>query len=142
VLVQTLSPDHPAIAAAVRHDYQRFATHELALRKSGGYPPYAALLRLVIRGPQEAIARETAAQLGAKLRSIATGHAAGGDAAVRVLGPGAAPIARLRGEHRFHIQLQAPEIAQLQSLVREATRGFDPPKDVRWTADVDPWDMQ
>jgi primosomal protein N' (replication factor Y) len=137
VLVQTLNPDHPAIAAAVRHDYQRFATHELAIRRAAGYPPYAALLRIVVRGPQETTTRETAKQLGERLR-----QSAAADATLRILGPGAAPIARLRGEHRFHIQLQAPTIAPLQSLVREATRSFEPPEEVRWTADVDPWDMQ
>jgi primosomal protein N' (replication factor Y) len=137
VLVQTLNPDHPAIAAAVRHDYERFARHELALRRSGGYPPFAALVRLVVRGPQEEVTRETAATLGQRVRK-----AAGDASGVRVLGPGAAPIARLRGEHRFQLQLQAPQIAALQELVRQATQGFDPPADVRWTADVDPWDMQ
>ncbi len=137
VLVQTLSPDHPAIAAAVRHDFQKFAFHELALRRAGGYPPFSAMVRLVVRGPQEAVARETAAHLGDRVRK-----AVAGDASIRVLGPGAAPIARLRGEHRFQLQLQAPESAVLQALVREATQSFDPPDDVRWTADVDPWDMQ
>ncbi len=137
VLVQTLNPDHPAIAAAVRHDYEQFANHELALRRAGGYPPYSTMVRVVLRGPQEATVRETAAHLGERLRT-----AAAGEATIRVLGPGAAPIARLRGEHRFQLQLQAPEIAQLQALVREATKSFDPPAEVRWTVDVDPWDMQ
>jgi primosomal protein N' (replication factor Y) len=137
VLVQTLSPDHPAIAAAVRHDYQRFATHEMAVRRAGGYPPYSAMARLVLRGPQETIVRESAAHLGERLRS-----AAASDQTIRILGPGAAPIARLRGEHRFHLQLQAPAIATLQALVSEATAKFEPPREVRWTVDVDPWDMQ
>jgi primosomal protein N' (replication factor Y) len=137
VLVQTMSPDHPAIAAAVRHDYERFAAHELAVRRGGGYPPYSAMVRIVLRGPQEATVRESAVHLGARLRS-----AAGGDATIRVLGPGAAPIARLRGEHRFHLQLQAPAIATLQALVREATAKFEPPREITWTVDVDPWDMQ
>jgi primosomal protein N' (replication factor Y) len=137
VLVQTLSPDHPAIAAAVRHDFERFAAHELAVRQAGGYPPFSAMIRLVVRGAQEATTRETAVDLGQRMR-----RTAGGDAAIRILGPGAAPIARLRGEHRFQLQLQAAQMAVLQALVREATHGFEPPGDVRWTADVDPWDMQ
>ncbi|HYO23974.1 MAG TPA: primosomal protein N' [Lacipirellulaceae bacterium] len=137
VLVQTLSPEHPAIAAAVRHDYETFARHELAIRQAAGYPPHSAMARLVIRGPQEAAARETAVQLGQRLRA-----AIAGDGAVRLLGPGAAPIARLRGEHRFHLQLHAPDAARLQALIRQAAQGFTPPEEVRWTADIDPWDMQ
>jgi primosomal protein N' (replication factor Y) len=137
VLVQTLSPDHPAIAAAVRHDYAKFAAHEMAVRRSGGYPPFSAMIRMVIRGPQATPALETARQLASRLRA-----AGQGDAAIRVLGPGAAPIARLRGEHRFQLQLQAPAMATLQALVRDAATGLETPKDVRWTVDVDPWDMQ
>ena len=38
VLVQTLSPDHPAIAAAVRHDFPKFAAHELARAPSRRLP--------------------------------------------------------------------------------------------------------
>ncbi|MDO4558567.1 MAG: primosomal protein N', partial [Planctomycetia bacterium] len=53
VLLQTFSPDHDAIAAAVHHDYLRFAEKELPLREQFGYPPYARMLRLVIRGPVE-----------------------------------------------------------------------------------------
>src|SRR6185436_18795107 len=80
VLVQTLSPDHPAIAAAVRHDFQKFASHELAVRRAGGYPPFSAMVRLVIRGPQEPTVRETAAHLGDRLRRTASG-----DATIRIL---------------------------------------------------------
>ena len=54
VLVQTFSPDHPAIRAAVRHDYAAFAAQELPLREMLHYPPFAAMIRLVIRGESEA----------------------------------------------------------------------------------------
>jgi primosomal protein N' (replication factor Y) len=137
VLVQTLSPEHPAIAAAVRHDYQRFAEHELAIRRAAGYPPFSAMVRVVLRGPQEGAVRDAATGLGERFRAVAAG-----DATIRVLGPGAAPIARLRGEHRVQLQLQAPSAAVLQALVREATGSFAAPDSVRWTVDVDPWDMQ
>jgi primosomal protein N' (replication factor Y) len=137
VLVQTLSPDHPAIAAAVRHDFPRFAAHELAIRHAACYPPYAALARLVVRGPAEESTRESAVHLGQRLRG-----AAEGEKSIRVLGPAAAPIARLRGDYRFQLQLQAPEAAALHGVIRQATERFAPPEDVRWTVDVDPWDMQ
>jgi primosomal protein N' (replication factor Y) len=137
VLVQTLSPDHPAIAAAVRHDYGRFAEHELNVRRAAAYPPYASMIRVILRGPQEATTRETANQLSELLRQAATAYEG-----VRVLGPAPAPLARLRGEYRFHIQLQGPAIASLQAAVRAAAARFQPPEDVRWIADVDPWDMQ
>ncbi len=53
VLVQTFSPEHPAIQAAVRHDYRGFAQQELPIRQMLGYPPFASMVRLVVRGPSE-----------------------------------------------------------------------------------------
>ena len=50
VLVQTFSPDHPAIQAAVRHDYAAFAAGELPIRQMLRYPPFASMIRLVVRG--------------------------------------------------------------------------------------------
>ena len=55
MLVQTFSPEHPAIAAAVRHDFQAFAARELPIRQSLDYPPYANMIRIVVRGPAEAV---------------------------------------------------------------------------------------
>ncbi|MCA9235263.1 MAG: primosomal protein N', partial [Planctomycetales bacterium] len=136
VLVQTLSPEHPAIVAAARHDFEMFAADAVVERRAMGYPPYGAMARMVVRGASEVQTRESAGELGERLRS-----AAAGDDAVRILGPGPAPIPRLRGEHRFHLQLQAPAIDQLQSVVREATAKYVPPKEVRWIVDIDPWDM-
>ena len=52
VLVQTFSPDHPAIRAAVRHDYAMFARQELPIREALHYPPYSQMLRIIVRGPQ------------------------------------------------------------------------------------------
>ena len=43
VLVQTLNPEHPAIVAAVRHDFPKFAAHELAVRQAAHYPPFTAM---------------------------------------------------------------------------------------------------
>ncbi|MBA3482636.1 MAG: primosomal protein N' [Pirellulales bacterium] len=139
VLVQTLNPEHPAIVAAVRHDFPKFAAHELAVRQAAHYPPFTAMVRVVVRGPGETPTRESAVHLGQRLRTAAATHAP--DAA-RVLGPGAAPIARLRGEFRFQLQLQGAEVATLRTVVTEAVKGFTPPEEVRWAIDVDPWDMQ
>ncbi len=51
VLVQTYSPDHPAIRSAIRHDYEGFAQGELPEREKYGVPPYGRLVRLIARGP-------------------------------------------------------------------------------------------
>ena len=59
----------------------------------------------------------------------------------RVLGPAPAPLSKLRGKYRFHLQLQGPDGAMLRDAVRQATEGAKPPEGVHWIADVDPLDM-
>ncbi len=63
VLVQTFSPDHPAIRAAVRHDYAMFARQELPIREALLYPPYSEMARIIVRGPESAPTQEFAANL-------------------------------------------------------------------------------
>ena len=62
--MQTFSPDSPAILAAVRHDYSSFAERELPLRRLLGYPPFADMIRLVVRGTSETFTKELAGTSG------------------------------------------------------------------------------
>lgn len=134
VLVQTFAPDSPAIQAAVRHDYNAFARVELPCREAAGYPPFASMVRIVVRGESEAHARALAEELGRRLREKA-------GEGVRVLGPAPAPMTKLRGQFRFQIQLHAVDGDVLRVAVREATNDLKTPEDLFWTVDVDPWDM-
>jgi len=136
VLVQTLNPDHPAIAAAVRHDYLRFAEQELAQRAGLHYPPFGAMVRLVVRGPAEEVARDAADHVARELKKHASG-----ENGVRVVGPAPAAIPKLRGNYRFQIQLQATEGEPLRRVAVASTTPLKLPKDVYCTVDVDPWDM-
>ena len=137
VLVQTFSPEHPAIQAAVRHDFEMFAAGELPTRSALCYPPFASMIRLIVRGPAESLAEAFAEQLGQRLRDAVERR----DMQARVLGPAPAPIAKLRGKYRFQLQTQAVDGAALRAAVTEATTGLKPGDDVGWIADVDPIDM-
>jgi primosomal protein N' (replication factor Y) len=140
VLVQTFSPDHPAIQAAVRHDFAAFAAGELPIRRMLHYPPFSSMIRLLVRGAQQQAAGQLARCLADRLRACLAAGAGAGDAA-RVLGPAPAPFARLRGKHRFQVQVQGTDLDRLRSAVRQATGGLPVPDQVQWTVDVDPLDM-
>lgn len=136
VLVQTFSPEHAALQAAVRHDFPRFATQELAMRKQLLYPPFGAMIRLVVRGPSEEVTRSVAEDLADRLKQ------AGGDqTALRVMGAAPASIAKLRNNYRFQIHLHSAKIGFLRNVVDLASTKFKPPRDIVWTVDVDPTDM-
>jgi primosomal protein N' (replication factor Y) len=137
VLVQTFSPEHAAIVAAVRHDFHLFASQELPVRESLGYPPYGAMIRLVVRGPAELSTGEFAGDIARRLTQVLEKS----QTPSRVLGPAPAPIAKIRGKFRFQIQLQSSQSRQLREAVRQATATLKAPEDIQWMADVDPIDM-
>ena len=137
VLVQTFSPEHFAIAAAVRHDYHAFAAAELPVRHEHGYPPYTAMIRLIVRGEQEKLTEQFAKQATERVLALA----AAAPLEARILGPAPCPIARLRGKYRFHALLSSPRGDELRAIAGEATSELEPPEGVQWVVDVDPVDL-
>jgi len=137
VLVQTFSPEHPALQFATRHDFEGFAAQELPLREGLAYPPFGSMIRLVVRGPIEQVAADAAQALATRLKLAADAHAPRS----RVLGPAPAPLAKLRDRYRYHLQFQGPQSDALRAAVRAALDGFRPPGDIDWMADVDPLSM-
>ena len=132
VLVQTLSPDHPAIVAAMKHDYQSFATQELPEREMLGYPPFGRLGRIVVRGPKEPIAQAVAENLAEAVRQAE---------GVQVMGPAPCPLAKLRDNFRFHLIIKSPDHATLRNSLAPVVKKFKTPDDVQWIVDIDPIDM-
>lgn len=137
VLVQTLSPDAPAIVAAVRHDLPAFANQELPHREALGYPPFTSMVRIVVRAEAEKPTLALADELARRVREAQIAA----QPAIRILGPAPAPMAKLRGQFRYQLQLQASEGEVLRGIVRRATADLKLPEGVAWIADVDPLDM-
>src|SRR5205809_441170 len=71
VVVQTCTPDHPAIAAAARLDEPAFLEHELVQRREAGYPPFRRLVALRFSAPDAADVEAAAAMGAAAARSAA-----------------------------------------------------------------------
>ena len=68
LLVQTRSPEHYALRAALRGDYEAFAAAELPKRRALGYPPYAHLAEVVFEGTEETVRRAIESRLRPSLR--------------------------------------------------------------------------
>jgi primosomal protein N' (replication factor Y) len=134
VLVQTCTPEHPAIAAAVTHDLAAFARAELAQRKEAGYPPYTRLVTLLVTGTDEAQVERAAGSLAEVTRAAARSD-------VTVLGPAPAAFARLRGRHRWHVLLKGGAGAQVREVAAaglEWAESKSRPAGVKIAIDVDP----
>ena len=100
VLVQTYHPEHYAIQCAATHDYTGFVAKELEFRRWMHYPPSSVLANVIVQGRTLEEAAALAATLGRWFGSTHLDK-------VRVLGPAAAPIARLKRIYRFHFVLKA-----------------------------------
>jgi primosomal protein N' (replication factor Y) len=112
VLVQTYHRDHYAVKFAAAHDYQGFVAKETQFRRSLHYPPFAVLANVVIQSEKMEEAAAWAAQLG---RWFEREKPIG----VRVLGPAAAPIVKLKRIYRFHFILKADRRAALGAALRK-----------------------
>jgi len=133
VLLQAFRTAEPAVLAAAAHDYAGFARDELARREALSFPPYARLCALRLQGNVEARVQAAAERLAGRAREL---QRRGGDP-VEVLGPAPAPIARLRGKHRFQLLLRARDHRPLHGLCRAL--GEAPlPAGVELAVDVDP----
>ena len=139
VVVQTFTPEHPAIQAASRHDYIKFAKDELINRRRFNYPPFGSVGRIIIRGPEEQLTESVALALVKRLEAARTTLGV----EVRILGPAPPPISRLRGKYRFHILLQSINATHLGETIRKGTEQFKVPdqSDIQFVVDIDPVDM-
>ena len=111
VLVQTYHPDHYAIQFAATHDYPGFVAKEMNYRRWMHYPPFAVLANVVIQSEKLEEATAWAGTLGRWFQQARLDK-------VRVLGPAAAPIVRLKRIYRFHFVLKAERRQALGATLR------------------------
>ena len=111
VLVQTYHPEHYAIQYSATHDYTGFVAKELQYRRWMHYPPAAVLANVLVQGESMAEAAAWANTLGRWFAATPLDN-------VRVLGPSAAPIARLKRIYRFHFVLKAERRDALSRTLR------------------------
>ena len=111
VLVQTYHPNHYAIQFAQRHDYPGFVGKEMQYRRWMHYPPYTVLANVVVQSETMEEAAGWAAVLGRWFGKTAT-------PGLRVLGPAAAPITRLKRIYRFHFVLKTEHRKVLGEALR------------------------
>ncbi|HEY7099838.1 MAG TPA: primosomal protein N' [Terriglobales bacterium] len=111
VVLQTYFPDHYAVQFAAQHDFLGFYEKELRFRSWMHYPPYSALANVLVRSDKVDEAMRWSGTLGKWFEK--TRHDG-----VRVLGPAAAPIVRLKRDYRYHFVLKSASREKLNMLLR------------------------
>src|SRR6202047_969901 len=136
VLVETYYPEKYALQYAVQQDYVSFYEKEAHFRRMLHYPPFTALATVLVRDRKIENAIRWSKALAAYFVPFE-------NRGVKILGPAAAPVARLRKDYRFQFVLKSPH----RSALAQALSGcldFCASKEIPDTAviiDVDPTNL-
>jgi primosomal protein N' (replication factor Y) len=132
-LVQTYSPEHPVMKAIVAGDRDAFLNYEVKTRQAGLLPPYGRLAAIIVSARDKTLTELTARDISRRAPE---------SEGISVLGPAEAPIAVVRGRHRWRLLVKAPREADLQDYLRRWAGTIPKLKaDIRITVDVDPYNF-
>ena len=128
--LQTHQPEHPVMKALIAGDRDAFYLSEIAMRERSGYPPFGRLGSLLVSGADRHATEAHARKLAA---------AAPREQDVRVLGPAEAPLALVRGRHRFRLLVKSPRAFDLSGYLRTWLAAAPKAKgNIKLEVDVDP----
>ncbi len=132
VLIQTINPEHYAIRFASAQDYQGFYETEVHFRRQMHYPPFTAMANILVRSESLQEALQLSGMLGEHLKDPPEN--------VRVMGPAAAPVVKLKAEYRYQFLIKSLSRRTLAALLKGARHFAESHK---WPAtalviDVDP----
>jgi primosomal protein N' (replication factor Y) (superfamily II helicase) len=137
VMIQTQFPEHPLLNRLIADGYESFAASALQERREAGWPPYSRLALL------RAEAKDRAG-LDSFLRAALDLGLALGEAAVKVLGPATAMVARRADHFRAHLLIETPARSTLQRFLRRwlpQVESLPHVTGLRWSIDVDPLEV-
>ena len=118
VLIQTYHPYHYALRHACAQDYEKFYDEEIVYRQNHSYPPFVALASILVHAGDLGRVRADALELRRELDK------ANSDRTCRILGPAPAPLARLKGEHRFQLLIKSRSRRELRRVADAALKSI------------------
>ena len=130
--VQTFLPEHPLMQALRQGDRDSYLNQEKSIRENAGLPPYGRLAAIIISGNEAHDVERFARNLG-QTAPLAEG--------VTVLGPAQAPIALVRGRHRWRFLVKAKREVNIQAFLRQWLKDVKPKGSLALQVDVDPYNF-
>jgi primosomal protein N' (replication factor Y) len=132
-LVQTHMPEHPVMQAIIAGNRDAFIEGEIRERQKAMLPPFGRLAALIISAKHREQA-ETFARAVVRASPPAR--------SIEVLGPAEAPLAVVRGRHRWRVLVKSPREVDVQSYLKMWLDNVPAPKgDLRLTVDIDPYNF-
>ena len=118
VLLQSYHPEHYALVFAKAQVYEKFYEHEIHFRQQMHYPPFVALINVLIHHTEYSKATTVAAEFARLLKAADT------EQALRILGPAPAPLARIKNEHRFQVLIKTKNRRVAREALDAAMQGL------------------
>jgi primosomal protein N' (replication factor Y) len=143
VIIQTFNPSHYAITATKDHNYKKFFSKEIALRRQVNYPPFSLIANVRFLGNNKSKTEKTAVHIGTKIRNTIKNQSKR-KSNIQVLGPVEAPMAKLKGKYRQQILIKSRTSKHLNHLLKEVeifSTQILSSSGVRMIIDVDPYQM-
>ncbi|HXF52514.1 MAG TPA: primosomal protein N' [Hyphomicrobiaceae bacterium] len=129
--VQTYMPEHPVMEAIIRGDREAFLEREIRERQAALLPPFGRLAALIVSAREQALAERFAREVVQRAPPAER---------IEVLGPAEAPLAVIRGRHRWRLLVKAPREIDIQAYLRAWLAALPEAKgDLRLTVDIDPY---
>lgn len=119
VIVQSLTPELPALEFASRHEYAGFAEVELDRRRVLNLPPVTRFARLVIEGKRESQVMSEAEGLVERLQAVIERDRIAG---AEVLGPNPCALRRVREQYRHEVLIRTRSASRLTQTLDTARR--------------------
>jgi primosomal protein N' (replication factor Y) len=116
----------------VKHDYEQFYREEIVFREALKYPPFSYLANIIATTDSYDGAGIAIDAVANAVRTVADPNL------IQLLGPVAAPIAKLQNRYRRHLLLKAPDANVLGATLEEAMKQLDESVTDTLTLDVDP----
>jgi primosomal protein N' (replication factor Y) len=124
VVIQSFYPNNYVLRCAQRQDYKAFYDQEIDFRRLMGYPPYRNLIQILTVNPNADKAARMAEKISHTLKLYVDQRGAG--STLRILGPAAAPLEKLRGNYRMQLLVKyhpgADAISILQDCFADLSR--------------------
>ena len=145
VVIQTYSPEHPAIILAARQDYDAFYDYEIAVRRASLFPPYSLFARVVFTDSDENRAAEASDEFAKGIADAikqAIVQDGGNENELSLIFSARAPVGRRQGLYRYQTLLKLLRTKHTSKAVLAIYKYYDENRgDVSAALEVNPSDM-
>ncbi len=111
VVVQTLHPEEPIIEFARNQDVTAFSEFELQDRNEMRMPPFARIVRFIIRHEKNSVTQQCANEFAARLKPLLAGLQ------YEPIGPFPAEYRKIRNQYRFFYQVLTTQPGLVQQRI-------------------------